>query len=64
MTLDSILQDVSPESLEFMAAQLGQRSETLAEAFGDAAKAWSRLYGFLSVEMDCAALRQRTGISL
>jgi hypothetical protein len=60
MNLEALLRDISPDSLVHMASELGQRSEALAKE----SPSWSRLYGFLSIEMDAAAIGQRTGISL
>jgi hypothetical protein len=64
MNLNSLLADIEPAALDEMASSLSERSVMLAKEADPAASAWQRLYGYLSVEMDCAALRQRTGISL
>jgi hypothetical protein len=62
VNLESILRDISPESLANMADALSDRSATLLASGDPAARPWGRLYGYLSVEMDCAALERRTGI--
>ena len=63
MDLASVLAGISGPALTDMSRQLEQRALTLANGdSGDAA--WSRLYGLLSIEMDTAALRQATGVTI
>jgi hypothetical protein len=64
MDLPEILKDISPESLTEMSGSFGERAAMLAREQDPAAGPWVRLYGYLSVLMDCAAIEQRTGISL
>lgn len=64
MNLSEILKDISPETLTEMSGSFGDRAAMLAREQDPAARPWVRLYGYLSVEMDCAAIEQRTGITL
>jgi hypothetical protein len=64
MDLGNLLAGIDPGALDGMSAALSGRSAELARENDVEASAWSRLYGYLSVEMSSAALRQRTGVSL
>lgn len=48
-----------PESgLEPLKAQLCQRAKALATSGDDESRAWSSLYGFLTIEIEIAQLRK------
>jgi len=64
MDLGNLLADISAPALSEMSEALEARALRLAQDDNPGARAWARLYGFLSLEMDCAALRQLTGVSL
>ena len=64
MDLPEILKDISPETLTEMSGSFSDRAATLAREQDPAARPWVKLFGYLSVEMDCAALAARTGITL
>jgi len=64
VNLPDVLSGIHPAALTDMSKSLDQRAANLAADGSPEARAWSVLYAYLSVEMDCAAIRSAYGISI